>query len=153
MNQTKIVPGPGSYELRSKYKSNLNKRDQNSFHASTLAVSRKINPPSIPTDSLGYKCDPNNKVEKVQTKPVNTPAPGTYELRKDLLKQTGLVWTTGQTVSRKEDDPALPGPGHYNFKPGKAKAPTSSFRSEQDRFNPKKIKKTTQPGPGDYNPN
>lgn len=45
-----------------------------------------------------------------------------------------------------------PGPGLYNITNNDtAKAPTSCFNSDSDRFNPKKIKKSHNPGPGDYN--
>ena len=82
MNQNKTAPGPGSYELRSKYKSSQKKKEEVSFQASVLGVSRKINPPSIPTDSLGYKCDKDNNIEKVEPKVTKPPVPGSYDLRK-----------------------------------------------------------------------
>jgi len=45
----------------------------------------------------------------------------------------------------------LPGPGAYTSQTGfDNKAATSCFVSESDRFNPKKIKKSYNPGPGQY---
>jgi len=49
------VPGPGSYELRSKYKkfkNNLGETSQSSMHS---IIHHKTTNPSIPADSLGYK--------------------------------------------------------------------------------------------------
>lgn len=53
---------------------------------SMLAASRKINPPSIPTDNLGYKCDRYNNIEKVEPKSANPPAPGSYDVQKGIYK-------------------------------------------------------------------
>lgn len=100
-----------------------------------------MNPPSIPTDNLGYRCTDENKVEKVAQKQPNIPVPGSYELRTDLVKQTGLAWNKNAVLSRKEDDVILPGPGSYNLIASGHKAPTSCFNSDSDRFNPKKIRK------------
>ena len=86
MSQTKTVPGPGTYQLRSKYKADQKRKNEISFQASVLGISRKINPPSIPTDSLGYKCDKDNNIEKVEPKVTKPPVPGSYDLRKQLLK-------------------------------------------------------------------
>lgn len=84
-------------------------------------------------------------------KKANPPVPGSYDIRTDLIKDHGLAWTTNITMSRKEDETALPGPGAYNavisFQNPRVPA-TACFNSELDRFNPKKIKKTVQPGPG-----
>ena len=109
-------------------------------------------PPSIPTDNLGYKYTEDNAVEKVMQKKARAPVPGSYEIRTDLIKQTGIAWSINPTISRKEDETVAPGPGAYNLptERNNPKAPSSCFNSEYDRFNPKKITKVLKPGPGDY---
>ena len=49
-------------------------------------VEKKVNVPSIPVDNLGFKYDKNNEIQKVKPKPSQAPVPGSYELRKELIK-------------------------------------------------------------------
>lgn len=49
-------------------------------------VNIKHTTPSMPLDSLGYKYDKNSNPQKVKGKSVEGPKPGSYELRKDLVK-------------------------------------------------------------------
>lgn len=53
MHNPNDIPGPGSYELRSKYTNSKNIQYKSNNWSIT---DRKANPPSIPTDNLGYKC-------------------------------------------------------------------------------------------------
>lgn len=142
------VPGPGAYDLAFNYRPGKSPSRVTVFEHN-LVTERTA--PSIPTDSLGYKCTSDNKIEKVRPKVTNGPVPGTYNLRTEVLQDRGITWTTHTTISRKEDDIVGPGPGMYNATVSvRAKAPTSCFNSGFDRFNPKKIKKSHNPGPGDY---
>ena len=70
--------------------------------------------PSMPIDSLGYKYDEHENYEKVSGKETRVPIPGSYEIRKDLIKENGLTWKPQQIPIRKLDEWAnRPGPGAY----------------------------------------
>ena len=148
----KVNPGPGTYDVKSKLnvqpkkKKGLNK----SNHSTSLLMKKTT--PSMPTDSLGYKYDEQDNYEKVQPKETKIPVPGTYDIRTDLIKDNGLAWKQNQSTIKKLDDWAnRPGPGAYEFEMSKNKKYVGScFQSQTNRFEQKKIKKTNQPGPGQY---
>lgn len=58
------MPGPGSYELRSKYKKLKNNNLNHSHQSASLNM--KTTTPSIPIDNLGYKYTKNQEFEKVR---------------------------------------------------------------------------------------
>ena len=79
------IPGPGSYQLRTKY-STIKNKAKNNNEKNYSQSGKKINPPSIPTDNLGYKCTQDNKIEKVKQKIKNLPVPGSYDIRIEFTK-------------------------------------------------------------------
>lgn len=60
------MPGPGSYELRSKYKKLKNNNLNHSHQSVQTSLNMKTTTPSIPIDNLGYKYTKNQEFEKVR---------------------------------------------------------------------------------------
>lgn len=52
----------------------------------------------------------------MKPKQVGNPVPGSYEISKSFIQDRGLKWKMNATISRKEDDFTVPGPGTYNYK-------------------------------------
>ena len=65
MNIKNNVPGPGSYELRPKYKKVKNNSINYSHHSVQSSLNIKNSTPSIPIDNLGYKYTKKQTFEKV----------------------------------------------------------------------------------------
>ena len=85
LSDKKVIPGPGSYDVRSKLKVEREKKRKLSEKDHSLSMNFKKTTPSIPTDNLGYKLE-KNEYKKVDPEERRIPVPGSYEIRKDLKR-------------------------------------------------------------------
>ena len=58
--------------------------------------------PSMPLDNLGYKYDKKNNIQKVKAKSTQPPIPGSYELRKSMIKENGVSWKDKKSRGKKQ---------------------------------------------------